>query len=620
MAFQGDVALRSGRPGRRWITTLATALLVSTSVLTSPAVAAPGDLDSRFNGGTATFALHQGGTEGALSVALQPDGKAVIGGVTRTAEGTRRVALARYGTDGLLDPTFGNGGLVEEPGPGDGSFVAFLGAYDVAVGPHGRIAVAAPLSGMPAEGSWRSWNVAVFAPDGSRDATFGGDGWVTTPFQPGCDAAAGGVAFDAQGRVLVAGIGGCYNRFIVARYLRDGTLDPGFGSGGIVDVGAGGALSVTFDPEGRILVGGALGATPEVYDTGLVRLDPRDGSLDSSFGEDGVVRSDFGSDDIIERVAAHPWDGTILVSSRGQNNAIQLARYTPGGSLDTTFSDDGTTVVEKIGPFGRTSLGLQPDGRILVAGWARSAAGVPAEDFGLVRLLPDGTTDATWGTGGLVTTDFDGGFDAAIDLAVRPNGDVIVVGEAQVGGIDVSGVAAYRGDLAASLCPGLSVENADIVIGTSGDDTITGSTRNDLILGLGGNDTVSGTGGHDCVWGGPGHDVLDGGKGRDRLHGEGGDDKVDGGPDDDVLAGGAGTDAVKGGPGDDVVTIASGEVGAGSLETIAGGPSSAGDRLELGAGIGPADVHGGPPRFSVVDPSTAGTYVITAVELVIGPT
>ena len=149
-----------------------------------PAVAAPGDLDVSFSGdGKQTTDF--GGSDLAAAVAVQADGKIVVAG---SSDGN--FALARYGVDGALDPSFSGDGLVTTDigGTDDGQ--------GVAIQPDGKIVVAG--------GSEGNFALARYTTGGGLDPSFSGDGKQTTDF--GLEDRATAVALQADGRIVVGGI------------------------------------------------------------------------------------------------------------------------------------------------------------------------------------------------------------------------------------------------------------------------------------------------------------------------------------------------------------------------------------------------------------------------------
>jgi uncharacterized delta-60 repeat protein len=162
------------------------------------------------------------------------------------------------------------------------------------------------------------------------------------------------------------------------------------------------------------------------------------GDLDPSFGSGGLVTTDFGGrGDFSLGVALQP-DGKIVTAGNSSavgvfSVAFALARHNPNGTLDTTFGNGGTVLTSFGGSLSAgADVAVQPDGKIVAVGLANG-------DFGVARYNVDGTLDAAFGSGGLVTTDF-GRFDQANGVAVQPDGKIVVVGPLG----DAVGVARYN--------------------------------------------------------------------------------------------------------------------------------------------------------------------------------
>jgi uncharacterized delta-60 repeat protein len=102
--------------------------------------------------------------------------------------------------------------------------------------------------------------------------------------------------------------------------------------------------------------------------------------------------------------------------------AAVTTAYAGPADLDPTFAAGGTLTVPFSGGNSEANAVLvQPDGKIVAAGQGQS-------DFALVRCNTDGSLDASFGTGGIVTTDFGGGLDVAYGMAQQPDGDLVVAG------------------------------------------------------------------------------------------------------------------------------------------------------------------------------------------------
>jgi uncharacterized delta-60 repeat protein len=157
-------------------------------------------------------------------------------------------------------------------------------------------------------------------------------------------------------------------------------------------------------------------------------LHAAEGDLDPTFGTGGIVTTDFGNTfDSAEDVAVQP-DGKIVVAGMRSTSTLDfaVARYNTDGSLDTTFGTGGQIVTDLSGGGSdwARAMALQADGKIVVAGDSTTAASPFNQDFAVVRYNSDGSLDTTFGTGGIVLTDFgaqffEGAFSVAIDSAGR---------------------------------------------------------------------------------------------------------------------------------------------------------------------------------------------------------
>jgi uncharacterized delta-60 repeat protein len=283
---------------------------------------------------------------------------------------------------------------------------------------------------------------------GGLDESFGQSGLVTTALS-GTDDEAHGMAVLPDGRAVLAGEARPDARslrgFALVRYLPNGAPDPNFGRGGRVftafsESWGSGARAVTAQPDGRLVAVGYARHPERAHDTFAVARYNSDGSLDTSFGEGGGVitavdaQTGAGRNDIARAVALDR-NGRIVVvgETGGAFKDIAVVRYNPDGTLDTSFGDGGGVVTDLGGNDGANAVAVQLDGRIVVggSGWRQGSG---AEDFVVVRYNPDGTLDASFGAGGVATTDFRGGSDRGESLVVEPDGRIVVGGVAQLGG------------------------------------------------------------------------------------------------------------------------------------------------------------------------------------------
>ena len=344
-----------------------------------------GALDPSFDGDGIVI-TDLSGDDAAFAVAIQADGKIVVGGFTDDGVSA---ALLRYDTDGTLDTTFGDGDGVATISAGTGA--VFVG---IAIQSDDSI-VAAGMGNFTGFFGGDAL-VARFDPSGVPDASFGGGDGITTT-KIGFGGFVGDVGLQSDGAIVVVGaslsITGNEN-MAVLRFGSTGTLDTTFGGDGIVKTDAtagpdsGSAVALLSD--GSIVAIGTSG-----YEYGLLVGYNDDGTLNTGFGTDGIVQTELGgygggfaagtrqSDDRIVAVG----DGTA-VNSDG-SPGILTARYTSTGQLDPTFGGDGTVFTSfGIGPFGgpQTSpagVAIAPGGKIVVAGTNTDDAG--ASDIAAVR-------------------------------------------------------------------------------------------------------------------------------------------------------------------------------------------------------------------------------------------
>ncbi len=218
------------------------------------------------------------------------------------------------------------------------------------------------------------------------------------------------MAVQSDGKIVVVGeVDGGSTSYVdwgMARYLPDGTLDTSFGANGLVRTEFAESrwlTDVALAPDGRVLVSGSSNRLDMQFQ--LARFNP-DGTLDTAFGSNGIVTNDLfptSNPDYATQVKLQP-DGKILLAGitghgDGQNGEFAVFRYQGNGILDTSFSGDGiqTIYVGAYNVYMLEDLGLQADGRILLNGWVGNGGGANGT---VIRLNADGTLDDTFGGSG----------------------------------------------------------------------------------------------------------------------------------------------------------------------------------------------------------------------------
>ncbi len=269
---------------------------------------------------------------------------------------------------------------------------------------------------------------ALLATPSALDTTFGSGGRVSTPV--GVIGQGEAIVIQPNGGIVTAGSRqiGSASDFALTRHNSDGSLDTSFGTNGIAVTDFGGADDKAYDeallPDGGIVAVGV--ADPAGFlkgDFGIARYNP-DGTLNTSFGTGGIVTTDIRGDaDQAEAVAVQP-DGKIVVAGltatvAGRITDFALARYNPDGTLDQSFGSHGIVTTDISGDDAAVDLGIQADGKITLVGTA-------GEQIALARYTPNGSLDLSFGTNG---TAIYPGFGEARGLAVTPNGDIFIAGD-----------------------------------------------------------------------------------------------------------------------------------------------------------------------------------------------
>ena len=391
--------------------------------------AAAGALDVRFGNDGVVLTDFIGGQDVSYALATDPRGRLLAAGVSQGLEGNA-LAVARYWPDGSLDATFGPGGTVRvDVAPGDDQAAA------VGVSPSGRIAVAG-YSGFPSGGS--DAVIAVLTSDGRLDPTFGSNGIVTTDFGTQYSSI-GQLQFLPDGRMVVSGRRVAnvdtpteHSEFVLARYLTDGSLDPSFGVGGLV---------LPDLPLSQIAIapGSEVVAVGNPYDaTGsriLLARFTRDGQLDPTFGEAGTVATPWPTDAYFYNVALTK-SGDILVGGVTPRDANfydpVVVRFTRRGEIDASFGVGGVATVRVAGSRSMAVMAIAPtpDGGVVAGGFTYGDYPVIAS-FAVAVFDRRGRPDSTFGSGGLVVTSI-GSRAEGRGLALLAGGDIVLAGFSDV--------------------------------------------------------------------------------------------------------------------------------------------------------------------------------------------
>jgi uncharacterized delta-60 repeat protein len=346
---------------------------------------------------------------------------------------------------GTLDTTFGtNGKITAQLSTGNCS------ANTVLVQPDGKV-IAAGYANTSA-GTSNDFALARFNPDGSPDNSFNGNGKALVDFNSNADHCTA-MVLQPDKKIIVAGFTFSdaldTHVFAIARLNVDGSLDTTFGDNGKVLAAYGLTAfcsSIALQPDGKILVAGHA-YMPIVQSNHFLvaRFNP-DGSADESFGNNGETTTRVGNGSALAKSVAIQPDGKILLGGFTMNEQTwhwesALVRLNADGFPDHDFGDNGQAIQAIAGiDFTVNGMALQPDGKIVLAGYA--GTGPSDNQFTLVRFLEDGTIDGLFADNGILISAVSPQNNQASTVLVD-NGRIIVGGFANQGSGDLFALACY---------------------------------------------------------------------------------------------------------------------------------------------------------------------------------
>jgi uncharacterized delta-60 repeat protein len=374
-----------------------------------------GTRDTAFTTNTGT-----GATSTVVLVAPQSDGKILLGGVFTTWNGNPVNRLVRLNSDGTFDPT-----------PGANSTI-----FSIAVQSDGKILLG---------GAFTTWNgttvnrIVRLNSDGTRDAAF------TTNAGTAANNIVYSIAVQTDGKILVGGAFTTWNGTTVNRIVRlnsDGTRDAAFttnagtAANGTVD-------SIAVQSDGKILLGGNFTTWDGTTVNRIVRLNS-DGTRDTAF----TTNAGTAANNSVVSIAVQS-DGKIVVVGRFTTwtgvTVGRIVRLNANGTRDTAFSGNTGTGIGAAVSARINSTSIQSDGKILVAGNFSTWNGVSGMGS-LVRLNTDGTRDAAFSDNVGTGTPFQTSFEI-LRVTVHPSGNILVGGNMiSWNGVDVGGIVRLNSD------------------------------------------------------------------------------------------------------------------------------------------------------------------------------
>lgn len=340
----------------------------------------------------------------ANGVVIQADEKIIIAG-SATIENIQQILIARYTSSGILDTTFGINGC-QTTIVGDSAV-----AYGIALDASNRAIVvgASVLNGVS------SIVLTRYTSAGILDTTFGINGIVLTGISSGSSGYA--LVIQSDGKIVVTGSVLQSNDvwIPIVRYNSDGSLDTSFGTNGITiitieDCAIG--YSLVQQPDGKFIIGGFAEGNAFV-----VRVN-NDGTIDTSFNGTGSISIQSGLSSFVRGTGLQS-TGKIVVAGYS-NGQCFLARLNTDGTLDTTFGIDGISTNNFSSYNIALDIVIDTTDRIIIAGLS---ADIPIA----ARYTANGVLDTTFGVQGLASI-MCGTTGNANAITRQSNGEIILAG------------------------------------------------------------------------------------------------------------------------------------------------------------------------------------------------
>lgn len=386
-------------------------LLFTTLGLYAQSGALDPSFDPRNSGSVNNDRGNHGANSSISAIAVQPDGKILIGGSFTTYLGTVRNRIARLNADGSLDTSF-------DPGEGPNFPVAAI-----ALQRDGKILIGGAFTYY--NYSTKCGYITRLNADGSLDSGFNSRRPGSSSFDSeGASYVVNAIAIQSNGKILIGGQFATYNnikRNGIARLNADGSLDSGFDAGSVGGYGseAGSFDAIALQPDGKILIGKHFLLANDTEHNYIMRLNA-DGKLDTGFNP-GSELSTTGAP-FVDAIAVQP-DGKVLIGGNfiysKQRNGI--ARLNADGSLDSGFEANSVTSYSS----GYSSVGviaLQPDGKILIGGQFKYYNGTKRN--GIARLNANGSLDTSFDPSDGIEV-YSNGVSA---IALQPDGKILIGG------------------------------------------------------------------------------------------------------------------------------------------------------------------------------------------------
>lgn len=404
------------------LTSKITRLLVLSALVAMGVFGNTTTLDTSFNG--TGYRLQTVGTEhaGSSSLAIQPDGKIIVGGNTRTASENNQFALTRLNADGTLDTSFGTGATAFAP-----LSIRPASPARVSIQPDGKILLGS--SAWMVQQQTYSFVIFRFTSNGALDTTFNNVGYTTANIPNSFWDICVEMGVGTDGKIVLVGQalttpGQAMDWDIaVMRFNVNGSLDTTFDGDGMIKLGTEPAdeeaHSVLVQSDNKIVIGGRASSDRDRFM--LMRLNAN-GSTDTSFGTNGwnIFQVDFVNNNFTS--LARLSDGKLLAGGGGK-----IMRFTADGARDMSFA--GTGVQYDTGTIEEVDISVISGDKFLVA-----------TRYGVRRFMSNGGADTHYWANFNVS----GNFCFMNAVAVQSDGKAVLGGYCSNDSNNLSRIAVAR--------------------------------------------------------------------------------------------------------------------------------------------------------------------------------
>lgn len=390
-----------------------------------------GALDTSFNPGSAVYLGSY--SQRIKAIAIQSDGKFIVGGDFGSFNGTIVRAIVRLNSNGSIDPSFVIGQGFDYINTSGNTMPS---VNSITIQPDGKIIVGGYFSSF--NGEWVRWNIIRLNTNGSIDFTFNtvnfGDSINSVVLQNDGKIIVGG-KFNSYFNVGTNGVSSSTNCKFISRLNSDGSIDSTFNIGlGPLQIGGFANVNkIIIQPNGKILVGGNFYSFDSQYGNNLARLNS-DGSVDTSFQigtgfQNGTSYTEVTDIDLLP-------NGFMFITGDFTTfdgvSCSKLVKLLSNGNRDWTFSIDSALNLQIIG------TSIQVNGKIVLCATGTNNG---VYIWNVIRLNPDGTNDISFVTG----TNFN---DLPRFSVIQPDGNMMFAGPfLTYNGVPARNIARIVGDL-----------------------------------------------------------------------------------------------------------------------------------------------------------------------------